>query len=504
MSRKYSVLLALCVAVAAGSVMARQSLPSHDRQPAVAGQFYPADPGELRSTLKDLFSHAVPFKGLENVAAIIVPHAGYVFSGGVAASGYNQVDPRHHVDNIFVLGPSHFVGFEGASVYVDGRYMTPLGPMDVNSKLGKDLIEKNRVFVSRSDAHVQEHSVEVQIPFLQYRFGKDCRIVPIVLGVSSPSTCKLIADGLRPYFNGRNLFVISSDFSHYPAYDDAKKADHLTAEAILARSPQSFLDAMVSNERKNIPNLVTSACGWPCILTLLYLIENDPRVAIQLVEYKNSGDTPVGQKDRVVGYNAFVITVRQDARKESFNLDDRDKRELLRIARRTVEQQVNEGKVATLDPSTMSHTLTTPCGAFVTLKKDGELRGCIGRFDATEPLYSVVQEMAIASSTQDYRFSPVSSREVSQLEIEISVLTPMRRIKSIDEIEMGKHGIYIKKGLRAGTFLPQVATETGWSREEFLSHCAEEKAGIGWNGWKDAEIYVYEALVFSEKDLKLR
>lgn len=504
MSRKHVVCAALSLAIAASNVSAGQQTPTLDRQPAVAGQFYPADAGELRSTLKDLFAHAVAPKGLENVVAIIVPHAGYVFSGSVAASSYSQIDPKRRFENIFVLGPSHYVGFDGASVYVDGRYVTPLGPLDVNTKLGRQLIEKNKVFVARRDAHLQEHSVEVQLPFLQYRFGEDCRIVPIVFGVSSPSTCKEIAEALRPYFNEKNLFVISSDFSHYPAYDDAQKADHVTAEAILTRSPDNFINAIGSNESKRMPNLVTSACGWPCILTLLYLVENDPRVSVQLIQYKNSGDAAVGQKDRVVGYCAFAVTLRQAGKKESFNLDDRDKKELLLIARKTVEQHAKEGRASPLDPSTMSKALLTNCGAFVTLKKNGDLRGCIGRFDATEPLYKVVQEMAIESSTQDYRFSPVSSREVNQLEIEISVLTPMRRIKSIDEIEMGKHGIYIRKGMQAGTFLPQVATETGWSKVEFLGHCAEEKAGIGWNGWRDAEIYVYEALVFSEKDLKMR
>ena len=140
----------------------------------------------------------------------------------------------------------------------------------------------------------------------------------------------------------------------------------------------------------------------------------------------------------------------------------------------------------------------------MTLRENGELRGCIGRFDASEPLYLVVQKMAVASSSEDFRFSPVSAQEVNQLEIEISVLTPMRRITSIDEFQLGKHGIYMKKGVQSGTFLPQVAEETGWTKEEFLGHCAQDKAGIGWNGWKDAELYVYEALVFSEKDLHLR
>jgi AmmeMemoRadiSam system protein A len=152
-----------------------------------------------------------------------------------------------------------------------------------------------------------------------------------------------------------------------------------------------------------------------------------------------------------------------------------------------------------IDEKNLSPILKTNCGAFVTLKKNGNLRGCIGRFDASEPLYKVVQEMAIASSTQDTRFLPVESNEIPELEIEISVLTPMRRISTIDEFELGKHGIYMRKGYRSGTFLPQVAAETGWTKEEFLGHCAQDKAGFGWNGWKDAELFVYEALVFGEE-----
>ncbi len=476
-----------------------------DRQPAVAGQFYPGNAAELRSTLKDLFAKAVQPKGIEQVQAVIVPHAGYIFSGGVAASGFNQIDPGRHFDNIFVLGPSHHVGFEGASIYTDGNFISPLGVVQVNTKLGKQLIENNRVLVSRNDAHQLEHSVEVQLPFLQSRLGTDIRIVPIVVGASSASTCKKIADALRPYFNKNNLFVISTDFSHYPAYDDAKRADKATAEAILSRSPENLISAMEENAKHRIPNLATSLCGWPCVLTFLYMVEDVPKVSIEVVDYKNSGDATVGEKERVVGYYAMVVTVQRDQQKnEPFSLSDKDKWDLLVLARKTVEEKVQQQEISAPDPSGLSKTLRTNCGAFVTLKKKGDLRGCIGRFDATEPLYKVVQQMAIASSTEDYRFSPVDPREINQLEIEISVLTPMRRIKTIDEFELGKQGIYIKKGTRAGTFLPQVATETGWTKEEFFGHCAQDKAGIGWNGWKDAELYVYEALVFDEKELHLR
>ena len=156
------------------------------------------------------------------------------------------------------------------------------------------------------------------------------------------------------------------------------------------------------------------------------------------------------------------------------------------------------GQMPESTPSALPAALTTHCGAFVTLYKHSSLRGCIGSFETTAPLYSVVRDMAVASATQDFRFTPVHSSEVRDLRIEISVLTPKRRIASIDEFHLGKHGIYIKKGNRSGTFLPQVAKETGWTKEEFFGHCARDKAGIGWDDWREAELYVYEALVFGE------
>ena len=504
MSKRQALLLAIAFIALSQVSVGQQASATKDRQPAVAGQFYPGNAAELQSMLKDLFSRAAPSKNIENVAALICPHAGYVFSGGVAASAFNQLDPGKRYENIFIIGPSHHIGFDGASVYTSGNFVMPLGTVQVNTQLGKQLIQKSKAFVSRNDAHASEHSVEVQVPFLQYRFGKDLQIVPIVVGAGSPATLRDIALVLRPYLNERNLFVISSDFSHYPPYNDAKKADKATADAIVSRSPDALRKVMKRNEESGIPNMATSLCGWPCVLTLLYMIQDDPNFKVQLIDYKNSGDSPAGQKDQVVGYCAIVVSRTLEQKKESFNLKEKDKKDLLILARQTVEQQVKQKTVAEVDPTGFSKSLITNCGAFVTLRKNGDLRGCIGRFDASEPLYSVVQKMAVASSSEDYRFSPVSPQEVNQLEIEISVLTPMRRIASIDEFQLGKQGIYMKKGGRSGTFLPQVAEETGWTKEEFLGHCAQDKAGIGWNGWKDAELFVYEALVFSEKDLHLR
>jgi MEMO1 family protein len=481
-----------------GSAECRAQIPILDRQPAVAGTFYPADKNELIFTLADLFTHAVPSKNITDVVAIIAPHAGYIFSGSVAASSFNQIDPEKEYDNIFVIGSSHYVSFDGASIYRKGNFITPLGTVKVNTKLAGELIAKYPFFNDRDDAHAKEHCIEVELPFLQYRMKKDFRIVPIVIGTKSPDVCLQIADALRPYCTPKNLFIFSTDFSHYPAYDDAVKVDAKTAAAVCTNSVDKFISVLRNNAADNIPDLATSMCGWTSVLTFLYIVQGNPAFTFDDIQYKNSGDSPSGDKKRVVGYHAIVISRKNDQSAESFHLTDADKKNLLSLARRTVESYVTKHEIPDVGEDSISKNLLVKCGAFVTLNKNGVLRGCIGRFDATEPLYKVVRSMAIAAATQDVRFPEVAPDEISHLQIEISVLTPMRKISSIDEFDTGKDGIYMKKGTHAGTFLPQVAKETGWSKEELLGHCAQDKAGIGWDGWKNADLYIYEALVFGE------
>ncbi len=474
-----------------------------DRQPAVAGQFYPADPVQLKADLSTYFAAAAP-KQSDAVLAIIAPHAGYVFSGEVAASSYNQIDPDKKYDNIFILASSHRMSFEGASIYNKGDYITPLGRVKVNIELANKLLKENPIFNSKPDSHIAEHSLEVQLPFLQYKLKTDFRIIPIILGTQDPKDSKKIADALKPYFNDKNLFVISSDFSHYPSYEDAVTVDKITADAITKNSPEILLKTLEDNDSKGINDLLTSICGWTSIMTLEYMTEGRSDVTYKEIEYQNSGDSKLyGDKSRVVGYYSIIVEKSKPSQKdESFYLTEPEKTKLLEIARQTIIEYVSTGKTLQIDEKSLPPKLRQPFGAFVTLKEDGQLRGCIGRFEATGPLYDVVRQMAIAASTQDSRFLPVTFDEIKKLEIEISVLTPMRRIYSIDEFQLGKQGIYMKKGYFSGTFLPQVAEETGWTREEFFGHCARDKAHIGWDGWKDAELYVYEAYVFGENDKK--
>ena len=478
------------------------SCHSQTREAAVAGQFYPGSPSELRKELQNLFTQKINIQPEGKVLAVIAPHAGYVYSGPVAAESFEQIDRERVIDNIFLIGSSHRYSFDGASIYTVGNFRTPLGEVRVNMDLAKELCRKFSVFSTRTDAQINEHSLEVQLPFLQYWLHKPFQIIPIILGTQNVATCHKIAEALRPYFNQSNLFVISTDFSHYPGYADAQNADHKTAEAIITNKPDHLVKAIQTNERSDIPGLATSLCGWTSVMTLLYITEEMPGIAYKLIDYRNSGDAAAGDKSRVVGYCAMGVYTSGNGtlqtEKGAYQIPDEDRVTLLKLARETIKSYVSTGKIPVIETEKLSPVLKTPAGAFVSLYKNKELRGCIGRFDPDQPLYKVVQDMAVASSTRDTRFTPVESNELGSIRIEISVLTPLKKIDSPDEIILGKHGIYMKKGYNSGTFLPQVAKSTGWTKEEFLGHCSRDKAGMGWDGWKTAELYTYEAIVFGE------
>ncbi len=477
---------------------------------AVAGAFYPEREDQLRSMVADFLGHAA-HKAEGNVQVVIVPHAGYVFSGQTAADAYAMIPETADYKHIFVLGPSHRAYIAGA--LADDRceaYRTPLGNVAVDHEVCRKLRESCDIFLKEGDipgGSEEEHCIEVQLPFLQERLRSlrgggtpaGPKLVPIIIGTERLGALRKLAAALQPYFTEENLFVVSSDFSHYPGYEGAEKADRRTAEAILTRSLEKFIKALSDNEKAGIRGLETSACGACAIATLLMLMDGDGRhFDIRHVSYSNSGDSPYGGKDQVVGYNSFVIMA--ESKQDNFTLTDEEKATLLGLARRSIESSF-EGKPLgdSWKGITLTPSLQALCGAFVTLNEDGQLRGCIGLFGESDPLYQVVAEMARAAAFEDPRFAEVRKSELPAIKIEISVLTPLRRISSADEFRYGKEGIYMVRNGRSGTFLPQVADEVCWTKEEFLGHCARDKAGIGWDGWRDADLYTYEAIVFSEK-----
>ncbi|MFA6334987.1 MAG: AmmeMemoRadiSam system protein B [Bacteroidales bacterium] len=469
-----------------------------DRQPAAAGKFYPAAPDKLQQELENIFASAIP-KRCNNVRAIICPHAGYIYSGQVAASAFNQIDGNAVYKRIFIIGSSHQVCFEGAAVYCDGDFLMPYGKERVDTVLGKMLVATfPKIFTADRGPHQNEHSLEVQLPLLHHVLKTEYCIVPIVIGTSNPALCREIASALKPYLTPENLFIISSDFSHYPNYADAQKVDAITKEAIVANNPEILLTTLRKSEGKRITHLVTSLCGWTSVLSLLYMTTNNDSLEYSAIDYRNSGDTEYyGEKNGVVGYWGIVIS-EKSVSDNDFQLSDKDKAALLNIAWESVKSAVLQGKKEKINPDDYSATLKTKCGAFVTLNNKGRLRGCIGRMTGDFPLYKMVQEMAISAALYDYRFHSVRPEELANIDLEISILSPLRKIDDIAEIQIGKHGIYIENGVDSGVFLPQVATDTGWSKEEFLGHCARDKAGLGWSGWKTADIYIFTATILRQ------
>ncbi len=455
---------------------------------AVAGSFYSDDKTELSTQIKSLLHTAAKFEE-QDVQAIIVPHAGYVFSAQTAATAYATLSKKYK--NIFLIGSSHHVSFDGASIYNIGNYKTPLGEIQTNHKIVSSLM-LNPLFTYNRDAHTKEHTLEVQLPFLQTIYGDELNIIPIIMATQNMQSIVEISKILKPYFDDENnLFVISTDLSHYPDYEDANIVDKRTLNALIQNSPQAFIDTIVENEGSNTRGLVTSACGWSSLLVLLNMTK-DENYKYEIVEYKNSGDTQYGEKSRVVGYGALRVYKENN----KFFLTNAEKEELLQLAKLSLYEATINNKRVEIDDSSVSAKLKQHLGAFVTLNKEKQLRGCIGQFEPNLPLYKVVTEMAISAAKFDRRFNQVTEDELKDIEIEISVLTPRKKINSIDEIKIGRDGIYIVHGNKNGTYLPQVATDMNWSVEEFVRSCCEEKAGISPSNCKDAEIFTYEAIVF--------
>ena len=456
-----------------------------------AGRFYDGNPQSLSHEVDSFLALHAKDAQYDNVAAIIVPHAGYYFSGNVAATAYMSLPKDKQYKRIFLLGPSHHEWLDGASVNTEADYYeTPLGQVKVDREITLQLTSNaDSVFSYQPKAHDREHCLEVQLPFLQRRFKEVPPIVPIIISTNDFRKLKQIAEALKPYFTDENLFIVSSDFSHYPSYEDACQVDAKTGKAIESSDVGQFIAALESNAKSGIRNLATSACGELAIATLLLMM--DSRYEVKHLLYQNSGDIDNHDHSRVVGYHAFAILRGEE---KEFSLTDEDKSLLKRLAYNSIKDSLDGKPVSHLSP--LPSHLSSKCGAFVSLHKQGRLRGCIGHFGEDVPLYEIVAEMARAAAFEDPRFLPVTRNELDDLDIEISVLTPMRRIQSLDEFELHRQGIYIKKGYRSGTFLPQVADEVNWTKEEFVGHCSQDKAGLGWDGWRDAELYVYEAIVF--------
>ena len=456
--------------------------------------FTSADPKELSNSIDYLEQSTGPVPTDRKVLIAIAPHAGYPYSGPVAAYTYKAI-ARNHYKTIVVIGPSHFFPFEGISIWPKGGFKTPLGIVPVDEDFAQALLKENPKFQFLPQVYEREHAIEVELPFLQKTFN-GVRIVPILMGDPDPQVCRDLAVALDKLIGKRDdvLVLISSDMSHYYTYDVANQMDALTLQAINEIDPKKFFEGNISRKME--------MCGFVPVTTALIFAKLRGIQHVEVLKHANSGDTS-GDKTKVVGYSSVIFYTDLLGGASQDNgikaLNSSEKKKLLDIARNAIETFVKTGKApdVTVDDARLSEAE----GAFVTIRKHGALRGCIGNIIGQEPLYKTIRDMAVAAASQDPRFTPVTVSELNDIDLEISVLSKPRRVKDASEIQLGREGVIVSQGNRQGVFLPQVASETGWSKEEFLAQLCSQKAGLPPDAWKDpaTSLYVFTADVFSEK-----
>jgi AmmeMemoRadiSam system protein B/AmmeMemoRadiSam system protein A len=462
------------------------------RESVISGTWYTKDPNALQRQLTGFLQNVPVHEHSGELVALIAPHAGYQYSGQVAAHAYKLLGNRKF-DTVVVIAPSHYLRFEGISVYDQGGYRTPLGLMPLDDDFISLLKSHDKTLRYVPGAHAREHSLEIQVPFLQL-VSPGSRLVPIVMGDQGLAACKQLANVLATCAKGKSvLLVASSDLSHYHSAKEARALDDVVFSHV-ARMDAEGLGLDLDKRR-------CEACGGGPMITAMLAAKLMGTTESEVLHTATSGDV-TGDYNRVVGYMAAAIWKKNSAviddteeKEAAFLLNKEEKKILHDIAYHAISYAL-ENKTRPL-PESLPKTLQTPCGAFVTLKIDNRLRGCIGHIVGRKPLAETVREMAIAAAMEDPRFSRLTKEEWPKVHIEISVMSPLRQVSNTSDVQAGQHGIYIKKGWRSGLLLPQVATEYGWDRETFLEQTCQ-KAGLPKDAWKetDTEIYIFTAEVF--------
>jgi AmmeMemoRadiSam system protein B/AmmeMemoRadiSam system protein A len=513
------------------------------RRPQYAGSWYEADSQRLTNQIRDYLEQAknvldagkTPEDGSPedhtamnaasnkaDVLAVIAPHAGFMFSGKTAAYSYESARSKP-VKRVFLLGPSHHVSLHGVALPQAVTFETPLGNLQVDKETIAEL-SSYPMFSVQPEIHRVEHALEMQLPFIRQTFG-EVKLVPLIIGtLHDESEVRLIAEVLKGYVSGDDIVVVSSDFTHYgPRYgyspfksDMRANIEKLDREAFKHLSEKDLSGFLDFEERTH-----DTICGFfPCAVLCAML---PPDANASLLKYSTSQDMAEEDKDNSVSYLAINFRgtrwpeqpCKRMTAEESVRLSDSEKRSLLNIARKTLEAWVRDEK--TLNVESTGGVNITPAmrqcfGAFVTLYKkskrgdtvvertvhpDRELRGCIGNIWPVRPLFQTVADNAVSACSKDYRFSPVKPAELKDIEIEISVLTPPRRVSSYKDIELGKDGIILSKNDHQAVFLPFVPTEFGWDLPETLRQLSL-KAGLKDSDWQNANYDLFQSLSIEE------
>jgi MEMO1 family protein len=467
-----------------------------DRPPVWAGKFYPAEKETLAGTIEQLTRQAQAghprLPAHKCLKALILPHAGYAYSGAVAAYAWHVLHGARF-EKVVLMGPDHRVGFRDAAVSDADAWTTPLGRIPLHPD-GRKLCRESREFRPIPASDAGEHSLEVVLPFLQ-TYLTEFQLVPVVLG---PCDHRRTARAIDSLLDAATLLVVSTDLSHYLPYAQAVSRDKATIAAILALDQDAILAAD------------NSACGRYPVAVLLDLARRH-RWQPVLLRYANSGDA-TGDRRQVVGYAAIAFYGEQPMSSSSasqLTLSEKQGRALVALARHTLIQHfkrpVAPDHEAQVQAAIADPALQAPCGTFVTLKIGGRLRGCIGSLVGRQPLVEGVRANALNAAFHDPRFRPLTAKELERVSIEVSVLTAPQPLDYTDAEDLASRlrphvdGVTIRKGFASATFLPQV-----WEQlpqvEAFLFHLCE-KAGLPGDSWRrgDLEVETYQVQYFEEE-----
>ena len=459
----------------------------------LAGSWYSDNPRVLKREINNYLDSAKvsPLEG--EPIALILPHAGLIYSGKTSAYGFKALEGRI-IDKVILVGFSHRVDFDGIAVFSYQGFKTPLGTLTIDKELAEKISSADKKFFTYPRAFENENSVELIIPFIQAFFDQP-KVVLLALGRQSWENAQILGQALAEALRNESnyLIIASTDMSHYLSLAKAVKVDQETVKLLETMNPEDLFTSFKEENRM---------CGLGAVTSVMIAAGELGANKLKVLKSSTSAEAS-GDKSRVVGYLSAAM-VRDNNRKVEESkemkefLNAKQRKELLKLARDTITFYLDEEKP--LERDTNDETLKEVMGVFVTLRQNHQLRGCIGNIIGTKPLYLGVRDMAIAAATQDFRFKPVTKDELGDIHIEISVLTPLKQITNTDEIILGKHGVLVRDAFRSGVYLPQVATETGWSRNEFMNSLCGHKAGMETSAWKNGEcdIYIFSAEVFEE------
>ncbi len=416
------------------------------REPVVAGQFYPASSSQLREVIEGMVDkEAVK----EEVIGLVSPHAGYIYSGPVVGAVISKIKFK---DTFIIMGPNHTGRGKPLSIMTQGVWKTPLGKVEIDSELGKRILDTSTHLEEDHLAHEYEHCIEVQLPFLQY-FKPDIKFVPIVLAYASGDIFKEIGREIARAVKDLNrevIIIASSDMTHYEPQESAQRKDNQAIEAMLDLNEDELL--------KRVQELDITMCGYAPSVSLISAAKELGATRAELVRYQTSGDTS-GDYSAVVGYAGIVIM---------------EMSPIAKLARQTVEAYVKEGE--TPKPEEFTPEMKGKAGVFVSIHKFGELRGCIGTFEPTRD--NVAEEIianAISSAIRDPRFPPVAPEELKHLDYSVDVLTSPESVDSQDQLDHKKYGVIVEAGLRRGLLLPDLE---GVDTVDYQIDICRQKAGI--------------------------